>query len=376
MIVDIGEGYNRTSISLKINVPKDTYLLNPHNFIEVNRSSSFSLTCKQINNLKTNKAFLIILETFEPVSWEETRTKLDNILQGIPCQNIIILSANLFYNYNKTCPYKVFFFNLYWGFMVNNFKNINLTFNQPLRHFQFLSRRDKIERRYFFYLIYKNNLLNKGFVTHNKNRDDDLYKKATNNLFEEDNLLSDIIIKNINNLNEYTFITDKILKLDDIDKNDYSITLSPDSINNPYYLFNFKTALDVVSETSIAKNYLFLSEKIIKTIIQKNMFLILGNPFSLRLLKSYGFKTFDQVFDESYDNILCPYIRTNKVFSELQKFCKLSLEEITKIKYNYKDIIDYNFNHLMYNFDFTFNIKNRVESYFLKIHKGELNGTN
>lgn len=357
MLIDVGKGNNKVKLSLEVNLPRETYLLSPHN---TTGEFSNNLTHEQLTRLKNNKAFLIILETLEPVLWEETKAKLNNLLEDLPHQNIIILSANYLYNYNKTCPYKVFFFNLYWGIMIDRYKNLEPTFRHPVRHFQFLSKTYKVQRSYFFYLMYINDLLEKGYVSHLN-----IKEKTSEGFYQSDDQLLNTIIKNVKNYDEYSSITNKIYKLDD------SVFL-----DRGLRLLNFDIAVDVINETSIAKNHLFLSEKIIKTIIQKNMFLVLGNPYSLKLLKKYGFKTFETVFDESYDSIICPFVRINKVFGELHKFCKLSLEEIAKIKYNSKDIIEYNYNHLMNNFDFTFNIKNIIESYCLKIHKENENGRN
>ena len=62
-----------------------------------------------------------------------------------------------------------------------------------------------------------------------------------------------------------------------------------------------KSFVQVVTETCYlgAKNH--LTEKIFKPIVLKQPFIIVGNRGSLEYLKKYGFKTFESVFDESYD---------------------------------------------------------------------------
>ena len=56
--------------------------------------------------------------------------------------------------------------------------------------------------------------------------------------------------------------------------------------------------------------------------------LIIGPPYSLRYLKSQGFETFPEFFDESYDEITDDYMRWTKVIKEVKKLCKYSIDEL------------------------------------------------
>ena len=59
---------------------------------------------------------------------------------------------------------------------------------------------------------------------------------------------------------------------------------------------------NVVSETVFYHNKLHLTEKIFKPIVSKQPFMLLAAPGNLKYLKSYGFKTFDHLWSEDYDN--------------------------------------------------------------------------
>ena len=63
------------------------------------------------------------------------------------------------------------------------------------------------------------------------------------------------------------------------------------------------TCIHIVTETSFEENELFLSEKIIKPIVMYQPFIVLGPMGYLKRLKGYGFKTFSDFWDESYDEI-------------------------------------------------------------------------
>lgn len=61
------------------------------------------------------------------------------------------------------------------------------------------------------------------------------------------------------------------------------------------------TAISVVLETVVDGEKIHLTEKILRPIACGHPFLLIAGPGSLSYLRSYGFKTFDSVFDESYD---------------------------------------------------------------------------
>jgi|LakMenE18May11ns_1017448.scaffolds.fasta_scaffold9893964_2 hypothetical protein len=63
------------------------------------------------------------------------------------------------------------------------------------------------------------------------------------------------------------------------------------------------TAFSIVAETMVMpKDPLFVTEKTFKPIAFQHPFIILGQPGILRYLRSLGFETFENIFDESYDN--------------------------------------------------------------------------
>ena len=101
----------------------------------------------------------------------------------------------------------------------------------------------------------------------------------------------------------------------------------------------------IVTETVFYYNKLHLTEKIFKPIVSKQPFMLLAAPGNLAYLKSYGFKTFDSVVDESYDNILDNDLRTEAVVRQLHWYCNLTPDEKTDIIRQLEPIIDYNFHH-------------------------------
>ena len=58
----------------------------------------------------------------------------------------------------------------------------------------------------------------------------------------------------------------------------------------------------------------------------------MGRPHTLKYLKSLGFKTFSDIFDESYDNIENDWDRYEAVMSLVETLCKMDYIEL-KSKY-------------------------------------------
>lgn len=93
-----------------------------------------------------------------------------------------------------------------------------------------------------------------------------------------------------------------------------------DSKNYPQYGFDrdmFElpyehSAVNIVSETHISDE-IFITEKIWKPILAQQVFVVHGKTNYLEDLKALGFKTFGDVFDESYDKVKDEDMRIKKI---------------------------------------------------------------
>jgi hypothetical protein len=89
----------------------------------------------------------------------------------------------------------------------------------------------------------------------------------------------------------------------------------------------------------------FFSEKTFHPIVNLQPFIYVGSPYSLKTLQDLGFKTFHPVIDERYDNEEDPQIRMAMIAKEIERFSKMSLEEIHYMYYSMRDILVHNQNH-------------------------------
>lgn len=70
-----------------------------------------------------------------------------------------------------------------------------------------------------------------------------------------------------------------------------------------------------VSETLCVENKKHLSDKVFKPIVAGKPFVLAAGVNNLEYLKSYGFQTFDSLWDESYDKIHDPKTRLDALFN-------------------------------------------------------------
>ena len=101
----------------------------------------------------------------------------------------------------------------------------------------------------------------------------------------------------------------------------------------------------VVTETVFYYDKLHLTEKIFKPIVSKQPFMLLAAPGNLKYLRSYGFKTFEGIIDESYDSIKDNDARIEAVVTQLKWYCDLTDDEKTEIQRKCEPIIEHNFHH-------------------------------
>src|SRR4030095_6848324 len=80
----------------------------------------------------------------------------------------------------------------------------------------------------------------------------------------------------------------------------------------------------VVTETEMRARASRITEKTLKPLVNFQPMILFGNPGSLRMIRDYGFTTFDNVIDESYDDELDPRRRFDQAYAEFTRLCRLA----------------------------------------------------
>jgi len=156
-----------------------------------------------------------------------------------------------------------------------------------IKVYNYLNKKPRNHRIFFYDTLIKWNLLDCGIISMNK-------------VNEQEDILLDFNIK-----------TKEELEILNRNLPTYAYGVSNEVEAFKHYMYNFSVKetlnswITVVSETHFDDNQktIFLSEKTFKAIANEQPFVILGNKGSLVELHNYGYKTFNPLIDESYDEM-------------------------------------------------------------------------
>ena len=103
--------------------------------------------------------------------------------------------------------------------------------------------------------------------------------------------------------------------------------------------------LYLVTETVATGRRQHLTEKTFKPICLRMPFVLVGTQGSLRYLRSYGFKTFGNIWDESYDEEPDDVRRIEKISDLLVHLDSKTLEGKNALFQQAQDVVEHNYNH-------------------------------
>jgi hypothetical protein len=228
-------------------------------------------------------------------------------------------------------------------FINNTVNNFNYFFDQYLhdinpnwnlleekttkeKKFITLNHRERKHRIDLYDFMKNNSLLKNSFYSFLWNKDQ--------NLGIEKNIHHDFKLQTINDYN---------LSLKNISFNKMKNYFLNDDLWTNQQMINFfkKSYIYIITERDYSNHCIFVTEKIYKSFLYKIPFILIGNPFTLKYLKSQGFKTFSPYIDESYDEEKNYQKRKKKIYDEILRLNSINLEELC----NYlQDTLDYNYN--------------------------------
>jgi hypothetical protein len=105
-----------------------------------------------------------------------------------------------------------------------------------------------------------------------------------------------------------------------------------------------ESLLYLVTETVASGRRHHLTEKTFKPIALGMPFVIVGTRGSLEYLRSYGFRTFEGIWDESYDQT-DDDVRIERIASLLQSLDDLSVDAKQELFNAAHEVIEHNWNH-------------------------------
>lgn len=99
----------------------------------------------------------------------------------------------------------------------------------------------------------------------------------------------------------------------------------------------------LVTETCFWERKCHLTEKIFKPIISRMPFVLAGPAHNLQYLREYGFQTFGQWWDESYDDIEDPSERLSAIGQTMEQICSHSLSELQAMLTEMQPVLEHNY---------------------------------
>jgi len=121
----------------------------------------------------------------------------------------------------------------------------------------------------------------------------------------------------------------------------------------PINIYN-QTAYSIIAETNFANHYSFYTEKTVKPILGRRLFLAFSGQYFLRNLRSLGFKTFDGIIDESYDTVADMHQRGQMIVEQMDYLFTQDQSKILKLvkpiaEHNYQQLIKTDWNNFHVN---------------------------
>lgn len=114
------------------------------------------------------------------------------------------------------------------------------------------------------------------------------------------------------------------------------------SVIVPYSIYN-QCYYSLVAETNFYNEFNFYTEKIVKPILAGRLFVAIAGKNYLRNLRSLGFKSFDCVIDESYDQIEDHKTRWDAALKQLDWLCfqdpQVILDKIAPVVEHNKQVL-------------------------------------
>lgn len=253
----------------------------------------------------------------------------------------------------------------YWAFtdwmpLPNN--DIPLNFDLMHKHYITLNRIRKKHRALVIGYLEHYNILDKGIVSYNSivSANKEIYHHATTELIKDPNRCHQYLTTiPYTRLNEDWHIRDlktkKILEtitnrgINWVYKNyeefiDCEIYTNSTGSNSNLLQQAF---LWIATESDAYCPVSFLSEKSAKSFYAKRPFVVISGPNTLKRIQSFGFKTFGDFWDESYDREPDVCIRIQKVMKIVNDIAQLSHSDLLTLANSMVDVLEYNYQHLL-----------------------------
>ena len=275
---------------------------------------------------------------------DDVTTKLIKLCNKYPDQVlVVIVSINDLKLEDKHPQIKYYHFFEFHGSYYEMYKGIDWTPQRLTKKFLSLNKRGDIWRQLLYKKFWKQGLLEDNYFSYlcERGNYDTLFDEETWEKNREflDRWCLGYMPNLVGPWPEQKFIEIENDTQLNIYKND-EFSIDPTWKLNPEWYQN--TFCSIVIETAVTKKHINFSEKTFKNIAAGQPMLLLGVKGTLQTLRDQGFDTFDDVFDNSYDDEEDLYTRIQKFFRSIDKINAMSLDDLTALKKKLKPRLEWN----------------------------------
>lgn len=313
-----------------------------HGFIEISKNYNLfeHLSIELIDAVNSGQCLLVLNDAHESNYYNDKfylllKDKLSRA--GINFKNVVVLTGNV-NNKDVDNDIKIVFWQYFETAMRLSYeKTISVNRqrgNTNLKKFLCLNRIARETRYYFMFKIWQKGLLPEFNASLKNVGSIEEITSYNNNIFMKD-------IKSDPDFHKMLKTLPWIIDTDNFKDNHW------DKVD---FDFSGNSLIFVTTETLFSPDLdnLFLTEKTFKPILLKMPFIVIGNPHILKRLRSLGYKTFDSLWDENYDEEFDCQRRMEKIINLVEDISKkYSTQELKKLLEKNKHITEHNFDLLM-----------------------------
>ena len=309
-----------------------------------------------LKRIQNKEVFLVLDNAYEGFTDVIDSIYTDVIEQySIPYEQVIVVSGNYdllncmqSYAQEKSKPeIKIDFFNFWEWNIIFEYGRLRQKFLPTLQKIEYnkkflcLNRRWRTHRCLLLTLLKEKNLIEKGYVSFKDNLDGTTWDNAWHAMREQYSYhpeTVEIIERNYQAINSML-----PLDLDNValtPASNYEMLLYP-GMDTFYVDTYFSVVTDVNTNRHIEGR--FLTEKIFKPIALRHPFIVWGADKTLEALRLLGYKTFEGIIDESYDNESNEITRVNMIVNEIERLSNLTGSELENFLIKAQEICFYNY---------------------------------
>lgn len=145
----------------------------------------------------------------------------------------------------------------------------------------------------------------------------------------------------LNKKQEETFIKQNVFFKDSFFSHTLCSVTDKDCLYSNFSFFK-KSFLYIITETTAEYPYPYLTEKTWKAMLYKMPFLIVGSKHCLKQINALGFKTFNQFWDEGYDNLEYAADRIDAIVKIVSDLSTLNENQIDNLYNEMLPLLEHN----------------------------------